>query len=153
MSFNFIPTTEKWDLRFARLAKEISTWSKDPSTKIGAIIVDSNRRILGTGYNGFPSRIADDERLENRQEKYSIIIHAEMNALLNCLKNGVSVNGATIYVYGLPPCSECSKTLIQAGIERVVMSYETLPEHWAGSCGNSLKFFKEAKIHLNEVIL
>ena len=113
----------KWDIRFMRLAREISTWSKDPSSRIGAVIVNSDRRILATGYNGFPKGIHDsEERLNDREQKYPRIVHAEMNALMNALYSGVSVKDATIYVYGLPVCPECTKSIIQAGIKRVVVS-------------------------------
>ena len=92
----------KWDTRFMKLAREISTWSKDPSSKIGAVIVNDERRILATGYNGFPKGIEDtEERLNDRDQKYPLIVHAEMNALMNALYSGVSVKDATIYVYGL----------------------------------------------------
>lgn len=122
----------KWDHRFMRLAYEISTWSKDPSSKIGAVIVNDERRILATGYNGFPRGIADtNERLNDREQKYPRIVHGEMNALMNALYSGVSVKDATIYVYGLPVCSECTKSVIQAGIKRVVITYtELAPEKW-----------------------
>lgn len=122
----------KWDHRFMRLAREISTWSKDPSTRIGAVVVNDERRILATGYNGFPRGIADtNERLNDREQKYPRIIHAEMNALMNALYSGVSVKDATIYVYGLPVCSECTKSVIQAGISRVVITYpELAAEKW-----------------------
>src|SRR6056300_1094742 len=74
----------KWDQRFMDMAMMISTWSKDPSSKIGAVIVNDERRILATGYNGFPRGIADyEERLNNREEKLDRIIHGEMNALMN----------------------------------------------------------------------
>jgi dCMP deaminase len=113
----------KWDNRFMSLAKEISTWSRDPSSKIGAIIVNNERRILATGYNGFPRGIADtDERYNDREQKYSLIVHAEMNALTNALYSGVSVKDATLYVWGLPICSDCAKCVIQSGISRVVIA-------------------------------
>ena len=113
----------KWDTRFMKLAREISTWSKDPSSKIGAVIVNDDRRILATGYNGFPKGIGDtEERLNDREQKYPRIVHAEMNALMNALYNGVSVKNATIYVYGLPVCPECTKSIISAGIKRIVIS-------------------------------
>lgn len=122
----------KWDDRFMRLAREISTWSKDPSSQIGAVIVDDERRILSTGYNGFPRGIADTEdRLNNKEEKYPRVMHAEMNAILAALYNGVSVKGATLYVWGLPVCADCTKSVIQAGIRRIVMTYpEYAPEKW-----------------------
>ena len=122
----------KWDKRFMKLAREISTWSKDPSSKIGAVIVNDERRILATGYNGFPRGIADtEERLNDREQKYPRIVHGEMNALMNALYSGVAVKDATIYVWGLPVCSECTKSVIQSGIKRVVITYpELAPEKW-----------------------
>ena len=80
--------TGKWDRRFMDMAQLISTWSKDPSSQIGAVAVNDQRRVLATGYNGFPRGIADTEdRLNNKDEKYPRIIHAEMNALMNALAN------------------------------------------------------------------
>lgn len=118
-----VDVNSKWDIRFMKIAREISTWSKDPSRKVGAVIVNNDRRILATGYNGFPKGIADDEeRLNDREKKYPRIVHAEMNALMNALYSGVSVRDATIYVYGLPVCPECTKSIIQSGIKRVVIS-------------------------------
>lgn len=106
-----------------KLAREISTWSKDPSSKIAAVIVNEDRHILATGYNGFPKGIADTEdRLNNREEKYPRIVHAETNCLMNALYSGVSVRGATMYIYGLPPCPDCTKLIIQSGVKRIVMS-------------------------------
>ena len=122
----------KWDTRFMKLAKEISTWSKDPSSKIGAVIVNDERRILATGYNGFPRGIEDTEkRLNDREQKYPLIVHGEMNALMNALYNGVSVKNATLYVWGLPVCAECTKNVIQSGIRRVVIVHPSnAPEKW-----------------------
>lgn len=145
----------KWDIRFLKIAKEISTWSKDPSSKIGAVIVNDDRRILATGYNGFPRGIEDsDERLNNREEKYPRIIHAELNALMNALYNGVSVKGATLYVYGLPVCSDCTKSVIQSGIKRVVLTAtHNAPEKWRESWDNlSAPMFKEAGVSVRQVI-
>jgi dCMP deaminase len=123
-----LENNEKWDLRFMSIAKEIATWSKDPSSQIGAVIV-KDRRILGTGYNGFPSGIEDtEERLNTRPLKYPLIIHAELNSLLNCLRHGISVMDATIYIYGLPVCPDCAKSVIQSGINRVVVSFPTSKE-------------------------
>ena len=112
---------DKWDIRFLKLAKEISSWSKDPSSKIGCVLVDKpNKRILSTGYNGFPANIEDtSELLQNREEKYKRIIHAEMNSLLNALEHGIKVRGSYCYIYGLPLCGECAKMLIQGGISKV----------------------------------
>ena len=142
----------KWDARFMRLAKEISTWSKDPSSKIGAVIVDDERRILATGYNGFPRGIADtEERLNNKEEKYPRIVHGELNALLGALYNGVSVKGATLYVYGLPVCSDCTKSVIQSGISRVVINMSALDNDKWGKQWESLSkpMFQEAGVSIS----
>lgn len=144
----------KWDARFMRLAEEISTWSKDPSTKVGAVIVNDDRRMLATGYNGFPRGINDtEERLNNREEKYPRIIHAELNALMNALYNGVSVKDATLYVYGLPICSDCSKSVIQSGIKRVVIpSYRDIPQRWVDAWNNmSQPMFEEAGVDITYI--
>lgn len=134
----------KWDYRFVNLAREISTWSKDPSTQIGAIAVDSKRRIIATGYNGFPSGMCDDESLyNNREEKLKRIIHAEMNVIYNAAEHGVSLSGATLYVWGLPVCSHCALGVIQSGISRVVM-VNTKPhdERWNESWKLTEEMFK-----------
>lgn len=127
------PRTTKWPIRFMNMAKMVSTWSKDPSSKIGAVAVNDERNILATGYNGFPKGIADtDDRLNNRAEKYPRIVHAEMNALMNALYNGVSLKGATLYVYGLPVCSDCTKCVIQAGVKSlwIMLPSDSTPETW-----------------------
>jgi dCMP deaminase len=122
----------KWDVRFMRLAREISTWSRDPSSKIGAVLVNDDRRILSTGFNGFPRGIADtEERLNDREKKYPLIVHAELNVLLAALYNGVSVKDSTLYVYGLPICSDCAKSVIQAGVKRVIiLDVHDSPDKW-----------------------
>jgi dCMP deaminase len=72
----------KWDKNFLELAKTVSTFSKDPSTQVGAVIVDDDKRVISIGYNGFPKGVRDDHRLDNRELKYEMIVHAEANALL-----------------------------------------------------------------------
>ena len=141
----------KWDERFMDLAAHISTWSKDPSTKIGAVIVNDEKRILATGYNGFPKGIADtEERLNNRDLKYPLIVHGEQNALWNALYNGVSVKGSTMYVKGLPICSDCTKGIIQAGVKCVVVELpENTPEKWADQWSKiSEPMFLEAGVEI-----
>lgn len=136
-----------WDKRFLGLAKEISTWSKDPSKQIGAVIVNDDRRVLATGYNGFPKGIDDSvERYNDREVKYQYVVHAEMNAIYNATYNGIALKGTTLYVYGLPVCSECAKGVIQVGIKRIVMDGDAIPERWALSFEKSSKFFKEVGV-------
>lgn len=135
-----------------KLAKEISTWSKDPSSQIGSIIADHDRRILATGYNGFPRGIADtNERLQNREQKYPLTVHAELNCLLNALYSGVSVRYGTLYVYGLPICSDCAKSVIQAGITRVVIgdpSYYSKIKWFHSWMDTSKLMFEEANVEI-----
>jgi len=140
----------KWDLNFLSLAKEISLWSKDPSTKIGAVTVGSNRRILSTGYNGFPRGIEDTpERLINKDIKYKYVVHGEMNCIYNATLNGISLNDADLYVYGLPVCSDCAKGVIQVGIKRVVMCYpDNLSSKWLDLFELTKALFKEANIEM-----
>jgi dCMP deaminase len=146
--------TDKWYRRFMRLAREISTWSKDPSSRIGAVIVNEDRRILATGYNGFPAGIADDHRWHDKATKYPLVIHGEMNCILNALRSGVSVTGATLFVYGLPICGECAKMIAQSGISRVVLMDPNVPEkeRWFKSWNETSKpIFLECGIEIVEM--
>ena len=106
-----------WDERFLSLADHVSQWSKDPRTKVGAVIVDQKKRVISLGYNGFPRGVEDTpERYDDRPTKHLFVAHAERNALDN---SPMSVEGCTLYV-PLVPCSECAKSIIQRGIARVV---------------------------------
>lgn len=106
-----------WDYRFLQLAENVATWSKDPSTKVGSVIVDSERRVVGLGYNGFPRGVKDtSERYNNRDIKLQFVCHAERNAIDNAPG---SVQNSTLYAT-LFPCNECCKSIIQKGIKRVV---------------------------------
>lgn len=105
-----------WDKRFFKIAEEVSTWSKDPGTKVGCVLVDDNKRILSTGYNGFPAGF-NDSLIESmsRDKKLAFTIHAEVNAIINAAKNGVNIEGSTAYVT-FHPCTNCISALINAGI-------------------------------------
>ena len=102
--------TPKWRHRFLKLADHVSLWSKDPSTKVGAVIVDSDQRIISLGYNGFARGINDN--MEDRSHKYMKVIHAEMNAILYAREN---LKGCSIFITNIP-CSNCMASIIQAGI-------------------------------------
>ena len=142
-----------WDRKYLNLAKEVSSWSKDPSTKVGAVAVGNIGHILATGYNGFPRGIADtQERYDNRELKYKYVVHAEMNCIYNATHNGVSLNGATLYVWGLPVCSECAKGIVQVGIDRIVIPvYNGIPTKWKDSFEETRLMFEEANIQIDEV--
>lgn len=111
-----------WDEYFMGVAILASQRSKDPSTQVGACIIDADKRILSTGYNGFPQGCSDDEFPWNRDEsegetKYQYVVHAELNAILNA--SGKKLAGSTVYV-GLFPCHECAKAIIQSGIKEII---------------------------------
>lgn len=148
-------TTNKWDIRFMKMAMEVSSWSKDPSKKIGAVAVGENYRVLSTGYNGLPRGINDtDDRLNDRDVKYKYVVHAEKNCIYNACLNGISLAGATLYVYGLPVCSECAKGVIQVGINEVVIEESCFDKpKWNESFESTKELFNEAGIKIKYVNL
>src|SRR5690554_41823 len=102
-----------WDQYFMGIAHLSANRSKDPSTRVGAVIVDPSKKIVGIGYNGFPSGVSDDENPWKREgdfteTKYAYVVHAELNAILNAPRE---VRGCSIYV-SLFPCNECAKAII-----------------------------------------
>tara|TARA_B100001093_G_scaffold95537_1_gene87618 strand:+ start:7630 stop:8079 length:450 start_codon:yes stop_codon:yes gene_type:complete len=137
---------ESWYSRYLDVAKIVSTWSKDPSTQVGAVAVGTKGQILAQGYNGYP-RGMDDSNYEQRELKYSRIVHAEMNCIYNASWNGVSLNEAYMFVYGMPVCHECAKGIIQVGIQKVIVPYKTdVPDKWAISTELTKAFLTEAGI-------
>ena len=139
--------SDKWDTRFIELARHISEWSKDPSTKVGCVVIGEDREIRSTGFNGFPRGIADDsERLGDREQKYPLICHAEEIAIMHAARIGVSLKGCVAYVTW-PPCTGCSRSLIQAGIIEVVYPKDIeIPERWKDDFDLSVAMMEEAGI-------
>ncbi len=139
---------DKWDYRFLDVAKEVSGWSKDPGTTVGAVLV-RDRRIIATGYNGFPQGISDFvSRYEDRSIKLAYTVHAEVNAILNAAKNGAQTGGATLYTT-FPPCVRCAAEIIQAGITRVVTpTVHSAPERWWRDFQMGYELLREAGICL-----
>jgi dCMP deaminase len=148
----------KWDHRFLDLAEHIAQWSKDPSTKVGAVLVQGNQ-VVGLGYNGFPRGVDDtEERYKNRELKYKLVVHAEVNAILMA---GPNAKGGTLYVWPsfmLPPiCTECCKIAIQAGVAEIVgykIDEDKLSEaqlRWRDSILVSREMCDEAKIRYRGV--
>ena len=111
-----------WDEYFMGIAVLSSLRSKDPSTKVGACIVDSEHKVVSIGYNGMPRGIEEEnlpwEKGEGLESKYLYVCHAEFNAILNT-RNGSALKGCTLYVT-LFPCNECTKAIIQKGIKEVI---------------------------------
>ena len=139
----------KYDERYLELAKHIATWSKDPSTGVGAVAIGEKGQVLAQGYNGFPRGVDDTkERYDNKDMKYRYVVHAEMNCIYNAGYNGASLDGAQLYVYGLPVCNDCAKGIIQVGIERVVSPKNGMEvsEKWKVSCIDTVSMFKEVGI-------
>ncbi len=111
-----------WDEYFMGVAMLSAMRSKDPNTQVGACIVNREHRIVGVGYNGFPTGCSDDDLPWDREgdwieTKYPYVCHAELNAILNSI--GGDLRGCTLYV-ALFPCNECAKAIIQAGIRKIV---------------------------------
>jgi dCMP deaminase len=139
----------KWVARFNDLAEEISTWSKDPSSQVGAVIVRPDRTIASIGFNGFPRGVEDNaERIANRDTKLLYTIHAEMNAILSAKE---PLNGYSLFVWPFQPCSHCAASIIQAGIRDVYCPYNShldSHERWAVSFKAALQMLDEANVRV-----
>lgn len=141
---------DKWDRFYLGLADYVATASKDPSTQVGAVIVRPNNTIASVGYNGFPRGMSDDPALyADRPTKYSRIVHAEMNAILNAQG---PVDDCTLYCT-FTPCDRCAVFVVQAGITRVVSPAPTPEqlERWGTSLANTHSIFAEAGIAMTEL--
>ena len=139
---------KKWDLRFLEMAKLVSTWSKDTSTKCGAVIVRENKSVASVGFNGFPQKMSDaDELYNNREVKYSRVIHGEVNALL--FANEL-VQGCTLYTTG-PCCDRCAVQMIQAGITRfVAYTAPVMEQRWGEAFKRTFSYYEEAGVDHKE---
>lgn len=161
---------QKWDRRWLTAAYAVAQNSKDPSTKVGAVIVLPDGRDpsgpgdeIAKGWNGFPRGIADTtERLSDRDMKLKIVVHAEQNAILNAGRLGRSCVGATMYVvacdksgttWGGPPCTRCTVEVLQSGIVRVV-SYplQGAPSRWHDDCKFAGTLLQEAAVQYHELM-
>jgi dCMP deaminase len=143
----------KWDIRYLQLAHHVATWSKDPSTQTGAIIIRPNKSVLSVGFNGFPQCMPDNpEWYADRNEKYSRIVHCEVNALL---LSENSVRGGTLYTWPFACCDRCAVTMLQAGIIRFV--YPSIPAHlverWGEPLAKTTKYFAECGVEAVEIPL
>lgn len=137
-----------WDNFFLTLANHAASASKDPSTKVGCVLVDDRRRVVGLGYNGFPRGVEDTpERLNDRPTKYLMVQHAEVNAVLQAVSDP---RGATAYVTH-QPCASCSGVLIQAGIKKIVTvrPEAALAERFADSFTAAAAMLDEAGVEIS----
>ena len=143
------PNDYKWHMRFIDLAAHVAKWSKDPSTQVGAVIVDDERRVVSLGYNGLPRGVQDESYILNDKEiKLQIIKHAEENAILNSL---LRPGGCTIYVTH-HPCASCAGSIIQSGITRVVFPVTSpdsvFAQRWQESTALAQSIFNEAGVEV-----
>ncbi len=148
--------SNKWHYRFMELAFLISTWSKDTSTKTGAVVIGPDREIRATGYNGLVRGVDDNipERME-RPTKYDFFEHAERNAVYNACLTGTSLKGCTLYATH-SPCTDCARAIIQAGIKTVVTNKIIIDENtpkgtWRDKLEYSAQMFKEAGVEYIEL--
>lgn len=136
---------EKWDRRFIELAAHVASWSRDPSRKVGAVIVRPDKTVASMGFNGFPRGVNDtDDRYNDRSTKYKFVCHAEANAILTANER---LHGYMLYVT-LYPCHECAKMIIQSGITRVITSIN-FSENWVESNEYAKVMFEEAKVSVD----
>ncbi|MDZ5761439.1 deoxycytidylate deaminase [Lyticum sinuosum] len=141
-----------WDEYFITIAYVVGMKSKDPSTKIGAVIVSVNHEIISTGYNGLPRGIVDYAKYyKNKEYKYIAGNHAEENAIINAARSGVSTNNCMIYVPWFP-CAGCTRMIIQSGIKKVIYhkhfpgNKENCPSHWQESMSISKTMLDESRV-------
>lgn len=131
-----------WDNRFLTMAILVATWSKDPDCKVGCVIVNPDRRVVSTGYNGFPVGVPDlydTEAADYKARKLMLTIHAEMNAILN---NVSDLRSCTLYCT-FEPCFDCAKAIVQSGIKRVVCPFpnRAASETWKASQDEAQRMF------------
>lgn len=136
-----------WDEYFGDLCITVAKKSKDPSTKVGSIIVGPDHEIRSTGWNGFARGVRDDTgRYSNREFKYKFVVHGELNAICNAGRVGTPLNGCSLYVYPFFPCNECAKAIIQVGIKEVIVISDRPPVNWEEKVAISKQMFSEAGI-------
>jgi dCMP deaminase len=141
----------KWDLRFLDMAKLVASWSRDPSTQTGAVITRPNKSVASVGFNGFPQKMSDDTNLyATRDEKYSRIVHCEMNALMFAPEK---VDGYTLYTFPFISCDRCFVHMAQAGIVRFVAPCATLEQltRWGPAFDRVRSYANDMGLELVEI--
>lgn len=155
--------TDRWDRGFLRLALSFAnSMSKDPNTRVGAVAVGPGREVLQVGFNGFPRGVADTpERLNDRDVKNRLTVHAERNVVCLAARRGISLDGATLYltatddsglVWGGSPCTACTIELIQAGIAEIVTApFKNVPSRWLDDITFARTIVEEAGLRYREI--
>jgi dCMP deaminase len=139
--------------KFIGIAEAVAQLSKDPSTKVGAVALAPSGAILSVGYNGFPRGVEDSpERYADRPTKLALIAHAEQNLVAQAAREGVRLDGCTVVLSGLYPCSSCAKSLIQAGVVRILTPPSEANSKWSDDAKWSRILFHEAGVEVVEVM-
>ena len=141
------PRLQEWAIG---MAAHVAKLSKDPSTKVGAVIFDEKRRIISAGYNGFARGVEDTpSRLNNRDVKYKLVLHAEKNAILFA---AAPLEGCTMVVTH-PCCAQCAAQVIQSGIKTVIWSKpdDTFVARWQDDLALTMAQFDEAGVRVTQV--
>lgn len=153
---------ERWDKHFIQLCVDHARMSKDPSTKVGSVIVGPDREVRSVGFNGFPRGIEDSiDRMSDRETKLALVVHGEMNAVLAAARVGIPLKGCTMYlaatdssgvVWGGAPCTRCTVEVIQAGIVEVVsLPFKDVPSRWREDTERAKSLLAEAGVIFREV--
>lgn len=154
--------SNRWDVHFLDLAATHARMSKDPSTRVGSVIVGPDREIRSVGFNGFPRGIEDTyARLHDRDTKLKLVVHGEMNAILAAARVGIPLKGCTLYlsatddsgkIWGGPPCTRCTVEIIQAGITEIVSwPVKDVPSKWHDDLTVARSLIDEACILYREI--
>lgn len=134
-----------WDKRYIKMAELLSTWTKDKSRGVGAVIVNNKNRVVSVGFNGFPTGINDDiEERYIKPIKYKFTEHAERNAIYNTTS---PLDNCKIYIT-LFPCSDCARAIIQTGIQEVICPYININDPWKDDFSISREMLEESYINI-----
>ncbi|HEY1096850.1 MAG TPA: deaminase [Alphaproteobacteria bacterium] len=137
--------TSQWHSRFLELAAHVAQWSRDPSKKVGAVIVRPDKTIASLGFNGFARGVIDaPERYADKALKNEMVVHAEMNAILHARE---PLHDYTLYVWPYHPCSRCAATIIQSGI-KTIYSFAGETENWKATIDLAQSMFREAGVKI-----
>lgn len=135
--------------KFLPIARAVARLSKDPRRQVGAVAVNDDGILLAVGYNGFPRGVSDDKaRYADREIKLSLIAHAESNLVAQAAYAGHSLRGSTVLVSSKYPCSSCAKSLIQAGVKRIITPPPDPDSSWSLDASWSELMFKEAGVEI-----
>lgn len=142
--------TKNWTDYFMEMAQLVATKSKDPNTKVGCVVITDDKVVAATGYNGLPRGVEDKTERMERPAKYLWTSHAEENAVAQAARVGMKLKGGTAFVTHMP-CSRCARTLIQAGIEYVVVDRGTtsMPQE---EFDVAMQMFKEAGVDVAQIL-